>query len=46
MHERSFVLQPLHELNPLWVHPVKKKGIKELIINLNNKYKIHKIYEK
>jgi 2-amino-4-hydroxy-6-hydroxymethyldihydropteridine diphosphokinase len=46
MHERSFVLQPLNELNPRWVHPVKKKGIKELIINLNNKYKIHKIYEK
>ena len=28
MHERSFVLQPLHELNPLWVHPVKKKELK------------------
>ena len=43
MHERSFVLQPLSELNPKWMHPIKKKGIKELIRNLNDKQKIFKI---
>ena len=37
MHERSFVLQPLSELNPKWIHPIKKKGLKELISNLNDK---------
>ena len=46
MHERSFVLQPLNELNPKWIHPIKKKGIKELIRNLNNKQKISKISKK
>ena len=46
MHERSFVLQPLSELNPKWVHPIKKKGIKELIRNLNDKQKISKISKK
>ena len=46
MHERSFVLQPLSELNPKWIHPIKKKGIKELIRNLNNKQKISKISKK
>mgnify|MGYP000330142129 FL=1 len=46
MHERSFVLQPLSELNPKWIHPVKKKGIKELIRNLNDKQKISKISKK
>ena len=46
MHERSFVLQPLSELNPTWIHPVKKEGIKELIMNLNNKQKILKISKK
>ena len=46
MHERSFVLQPLSELNPKWMHPIKKKGIKELIRNLNNKQKISKISKK
>ena len=46
MHERSFVLEPLSELNPKWIHPIKKKGIKELIRNLNNKQKILKISKK
>ena len=46
MHERSFVLQPLSELNPKWMHPIKKKGIKELIRNLNDKQKIFKISKK
>ena len=46
MHERSFVLQPLQELNPKWIHPIKKKGLKELISNLNDKQKIFKISKK
>ena len=46
MHERSFVLQPLSELNPKWTHPIKKKGFKELIRNLNDKQKILKISKK
>jgi len=46
MHERSFVLLPLKELNPKWVHPIKKKGLEELIRNLNDKQKILKISEK
>ena len=46
MHQRSFVLQPLFELNPRWIHPITKKGIKELIRNLNNKQKIFKISKK
>ena len=46
MHERSFVLEPLSELNPKWIHPIKKKGINELIRNLNNKQKILKISKK
>ena len=46
MHRRSFVLQPLQELNPKWIHPIKKKGLKELISNLNDKQKIFKISKK
>ena len=30
MHKRSFVLLPLNELNPKWVHPIKKKGIQQI----------------
>ena len=43
MHERSFVLLPLKELNPKWGHPIKKKGLEELIRNLNDRQKILKI---
>ena len=31
MHERSFVLGPLSEISPGWVHPVLKKTIRELL---------------
>ena len=46
MHERSFVLLPLKELNPKWVHPIKKNGLEELIRNLNDRQKILKISKK
>ena len=36
MHERSFVLFPLFDLEKDWVHPVKKINIKELIFSLSN----------
>ncbi len=35
MHERSFVLLPLYELTKSWIHPIKNKGIDELIRSLN-----------
>ena len=37
MHERSFVLFPLFDLEKDWVHPVKKTHIKKLIFLLSNK---------
>ena len=37
MHERSFVLFPLFDLEKNWVHPVKKTNIKKLIFSLPNK---------
>lgn len=30
LHERAFVLAPLRELAPLWVHPVSGKSVEEL----------------
>ena len=36
MHERSFVLFPLFDLEKDWVHPLKKTNIKELIFSLPN----------
>ena len=37
MHKRNFVLLPLFEIAKLWIHPVKKKGIKKLLNSLNSK---------
>ncbi|OHC75965.1 MAG: 2-amino-4-hydroxy-6-hydroxymethyldihydropteridine diphosphokinase [Rhodospirillales bacterium RIFCSPLOWO2_12_FULL_58_28] len=34
MHERAFVLLPLAELCPGWVHPVSKLSVEELILAL------------
>ncbi len=34
MHKRSFVLMPLVELDPNWIHPIEKKTISELLVKL------------
>lgn len=34
MHERAFVLYPLQQIAPDWVHPVSHKTLPELIANL------------
>ena len=34
MHKRNFVLFPLFEIEKEWVHPIKKVGIKKLILSL------------
>ncbi|MCC6598933.1 MAG: 2-amino-4-hydroxy-6-hydroxymethyldihydropteridine diphosphokinase [Alphaproteobacteria bacterium] len=34
MHERGFVLRPLHEIAPGWVHPVLGVGLEALIARL------------
>ncbi len=34
MHERRFVMAPLAELNPQWVHPLLKKTAKEILDSL------------
>ena len=34
MHERRFVLEPLAELNPHWIHPTLKNSVSELLTKL------------
>jgi len=42
MHKRAFVLLPLQEINPLWVHPVNNIIISSLIKKLDKKQKTKK----
>ena len=35
-HLRKFVLLPILEIDPFWVHPIFKKNIRFLIQNINN----------
>lgn len=37
LHERNFVLYPLRDVNPDWVHPVLKQDINTLIANTADK---------
>ena len=39
-HLRNFVLYPILEIDPEWVHPVIKKNVKFLIKNLDQKSRI------
>lgn len=43
MHLRYFVLLPMKEIEPNWVHPIFKKSINDLIIEYAPKQKIRKI---
>ena len=42
-HLRDFVLYPIYDMNPFFMHPLEKKTIKELINNLEENYIFKKI---
>lgn len=43
MHERLFVLLPLKELMPQWIHPIFKKNMEEMIRECNDNCRINKL---
>ncbi|MBU4310614.1 2-amino-4-hydroxy-6-hydroxymethyldihydropteridine diphosphokinase [bacterium] len=43
MHKRAFVLIPLMELEPNFIHPTKRKSILELLANLKRTKKVKKL---
>ena len=42
-HLRDFVLYPIYDMNPFFMHPLEKKTIRELINNLEENYIFKKI---
>lgn len=45
MPERRFVLEPLAEIDPDFRHPVLKKTIKELLVELKDSHKVKRLKE-
>lgn len=43
LHNRGFVLEPLMEINPDFIHPIFKKSVKELLSQLKDNLSIKKI---
>ena len=43
MQDRLFVLYPLSDIDPLWIHPISKKNINILIKEIKTNQKIEKI---
>ena len=42
-HLRDFVLYPIYDMSPFFIHPLEKKTIKELINNLQENYIFKKV---
>ena len=43
MQNRSFVLYPLLEINPNYIHPIFKKNVGEMLKDLTDELNIKKI---
>lgn len=45
LHQRRFVLEPLAELEPSWMHPVFKEPVSRLLLQVSDSKKIVKLAE-
>lgn len=43
LHKRNFILTPLSEILPDYIHPIIKKTIKELLLSCKDKLEVNKI---
>lgn len=43
LHQRNFVLLPIYDLNPNWMHPILKKNVKYFINKFKDTQKIKKM---
>ena len=44
LHQRRFVLMPLSELDPLWVHPVLQKTITQLLADVKDRSEVRVLF--
>lgn len=44
LHQRRFVLMPLNELDPLWVHPTRKQSVAQLLAEVKDQAQVRLVF--
>ncbi len=44
LHQRRFVLMPMNELDPLWIHPILKQSMAQLLTEVSDQSQAHLLF--
>ena len=44
LHQRRFVLMPLNELAPLWIHPVSQRSVSQLLADVDDRSEVRLLF--
>lgn len=44
LHQRRFVLMPLSELDPLWVHPIRQRTVRQMLAELGQRPEVRLLF--
>ena len=44
LHQRRFVLMPLSELDPLWVHPISKRTVQHMLAEVDHQPEVRLLF--
>ncbi len=44
LHQRRFVLMPMNELDPLWIHPMLKQSVAQLLTDVSDESQVRLLF--
>jgi len=44
LHQRRFVLMPLSELDPLWVHPIRQRTVQQMLAEIDHQPEVRLLF--
>jgi 2-amino-4-hydroxy-6-hydroxymethyldihydropteridine diphosphokinase len=44
LHQRRFVLMPLSELDPLWVHPIRQRTVRQMLAEIGHQPEVRLLF--